>query len=182
MLHAFSSFSSSLRISSSLLSRLSSTTRNWASCEVIGGTRLFFTSLFGESDRGGEHPGELAKSGWIMFDAAGTPTFRPGRTLKEPHAMRTWAGTRLSHVSKTPGTDVIVSFGISSLENPWSMLIMTCASPRPRLLLFWYHTNGALVVGSTDTMIPRRTGRLRRRSWKATPTSRVPLKFETTNC
>ena len=23
-----------------------------------------------------------------MFDAAGTPTFRPGRTLKEPHAMR----------------------------------------------------------------------------------------------
>ena len=151
ILHAFSSFSSSCRITSSFLSILSSTKRTWARCHIIEGTG------WGGSGWGGEHPGE--ESGWmLMFDMARAPTFGPGRPRMEPHAMRTWAGMRLNHDSKTPGTGVIVRLGISSLANPWKIPMRTCVSPCPRLLLFWYHTCGALVVGSTDMMIPRRTG------------------------
>ena len=162
---------------------MSSATRTWASCEIIGGIRFLFTLLFtsslGESERGGEHPGDFTKSG---FDAEGTPTFGPGRARMEPHAMRTCAGTRLNHESKQHGTCVIVSFGMSSFENPSKMLMKMCESPRSRFtLLFSYHTCGSFVVGLTDTTIPRRTGRLRRMSWKATPTSRVPSKLVTTN-
>ena len=171
-------------MTSSLLSIMSSATHTWASCEVIGGTRFFFTLLFtsslGESDRGGEHPGELTKSGWIrLSDAARAPNFGTGRARPEartvPHAMRTWAGTRLNHDSKTPGMGEIVSIGMSSFQKPSYMPKRSCDSPGPRFtLLLWYHTPSALVVGSTDIIIPRRTGRSRRRSWKATPTSKKP--------
>ena len=168
ILHAFSSFSSSCRITSSFLSIFSSTKRTWARCHIIEGTG------WGGSGWGGEHPGE--ESGWmLMFDMARAPTFGPGRTRMEPHAMRTWAGTRLNQVSKTPGMGVITSLGISSSKNPWYMLKRSWDSPGPRFtLLLWYHTCGSLVVGSTNTMIPRRTGTSRRRSWKATPASSLP--------
>ena len=174
MLHVFSSSSSSRRITSSLLFILSSTTRTWARCEIIGRTRLCFTSSLGESDRGGEHPGE---SGWMLFfEVERSRTLGPGRARIDPHAMRTCAGTRFNQVSKTPGMGAIVRSGMLSAEKPSYMLMKTCDSPRTRFkLLFSHHICGALVVGSTDTMIPRRTGRLQRRSWKETPTSRVPL-------
>ena len=71
LLYSFFNFFSFCRITSSLLSIMSSATCTWASCEIMGGIRLFFTFFFtsslGESDRGGEHPGELAKSGWIRL-------------------------------------------------------------------------------------------------------------------
>ena len=80
-------------------------------------------SSVGDSDRGSENPGEFTKSAtkseWVkLLDAEGTRTLGPGRTRMDPHAMRTWAGTRLNQESKTPGMGVIVSSGMLSFEKP----------------------------------------------------------------